>query len=63
MKDCSELYAAGYVAPGRYIVDPTGQRDYRRAVHVDCEEGWTYILKRGESYKYEGDPVVITPIN
>jgi hypothetical protein len=47
VSDCSELYRLGYQLPGVYSIDPSGSRNISIAVEVYCQDGWTYLLRRG----------------
>lgn len=46
--DCSELGQLGIKSDGVFYIDPSGQRKTERGIRVYCENGWTYILKRGQ---------------
>eukprot|EP00095_Tigriopus_kingsejongensis_P010500 snap_masked-scaffold436_size171858-processed-gene-0.19 protein:Tk10500 transcript:snap_masked-scaffold436_size171858-processed-gene-0.19-mRNA-1 annotation:"achain tachylectin 5a from tachypleus tridentatus (japanese horseshoe crab)" len=48
LSDCLELQKAGQLTPGEYHIDPSGQRDMSQAFPVYCEDGWTYVLRRGQ---------------
>ena len=55
LRNCLELYLAGYTNPGEYWIDPTGGRSLYTGVRVRCrDDGWTTILSRGQY----GNPVV-----
>ncbi len=47
VSDCSELYRLGYRLSGVYVIDPSGSRDVSKSVEVYCQDGWTYLLRRG----------------
>ena len=47
-RDCAETYNTGRSLPGLYLIDPSGQGKSSLGVEVYCEDGWTYILKRGQ---------------
>ena len=44
--DCSELYRAGFILPGFYKIDPTGNSSPSLGRNAFCENGWTHILRR-----------------
>ena len=44
--DCSELYRAGFILPGFYQIDPTGNSSASLGRNAFCENGWTHILRR-----------------
>ena len=44
--DCSELYRAGFILPGFYKIDPTGNSSASLGRYAFCENGWTHILRR-----------------
>ena len=46
LKDCAELYRAGFIHRGWFLIDPYGTRDWNKALKVHCENGWTNILHR-----------------
>lgn len=48
-RDCSHVYLRGHIAPGVYMIDPTGKNSPSSAVPVYCKNGWTTILNRGNS--------------
>ena len=57
MTDCSELLALGVTQPGSYWLDFSGTRNLSRATLTYCEDGWTYILNRGQY----GNPKDVRP--
>ena len=48
MRDCAETFQNGRKEPGVYLIDPSGQKKSSFGIRVYCENGWTYILKRGQ---------------
>ena len=62
LKDCAALYKAGYKAPGKYLIDPTGMGELNVAVHAHCDEGWTDILERGNGPGAANpDDIIVSP--
>ena len=41
------MFRLGYRLPGVYVIDPSGSRNVSKSVEVYCQDGWTYLLRRG----------------
>ena len=48
LADCQEIFDAGWEGAGAYLIDPTGARNEANAAEVWCEDGDTFILRRGQ---------------
>ena len=46
LRDCSELYEAGYTSTGAYPIDVNGQKSSKTMIDAFCSGGWTTILYR-----------------
>ena len=56
LKDCSEVFHAGFQQAGRYELDPTGNRLENQTTQLYCEDSWTWVLERNE---LEESPVIL----
>ena len=53
LTDCSEVYRSGNPVAGAVLLDVSGSNDKNLGTWAYCDQGWTYILRRG--YGVEGE--------
>ena len=48
LRDCYELWKAGFRDSVNYRMDTTGSGNIAAAIRIQCWEGWSRVLRRGE---------------